>query len=270
MVGTIVLVITIICVLRLCVSLFRKPKIAKLPKVTEFQLAELLEKCKEDPARFFDEYKNTPVFVVGTVKRVSKARASSEQYRKTMLFVTMKAGAEEERKEGKFLIASPESQVVEGQELRVRAYISRICIIYKGISFDGSIREVGISVEGSPERKKYSRGNRLPFSKEGEIYVVPAGLYFYVSFYGYDDHDKTLISASWDTWDNNGKQYDHSRAFFFDSYLKKSELATILCKRYDENVKIKGIREEGSIKGKEEEGSISYSFIRVRHCEILY
>ena len=88
MVGTIVFVLIIIGVLYFCMSLFRNRK----PKVTEFQLAELLEKCKEDPGQFLEEYKNTPVFVIGTVAGVRKAQFKFNGRQVAMLNVAMKVG----------------------------------------------------------------------------------------------------------------------------------------------------------------------------------
>lgn len=224
----------------------------------EFQFEELLEKCKEDPGRFLEEYKNTPVFVVGTVKSVSEAKFSSKHFQKTMLFVGMKAGAEEE---GKFLIAAPESQVVkgqelrvkEGQELRVKVYISEISIRY-----GRDMREKSISVMGYPERSEDQQ--HPPTSKEEEIYLVPAWyfMYSYVTYKaykGFDPYYKTFIFVSVSL-----NECRDEINLLFDSYLKKSELAPIFAwEDHKDNVKIKGKKEEGS----------RYHHTRVRHCKIL-
>ncbi len=249
MVGTIVFVLIIIGVLYFCMSLFRNRK----PKVTEFQLAELLEKCKEDPGQFLEEYKNTPVFVVGTVKRFMKAVGLEAG-----LFVVMEAGAKEE---GKFVIVAPESQVVKGQELKVKVYISEITIYY-----DRDMIEESISVGGYPERLEdgFQRIPIPPTSKEEEISLVPAWRFRFVTYKaykGFDPYYKTFILVSLSDWDRINECIDErSISLLFDSYLKKSELAPIFAwEDYKDNVKIKGKKEEGS----------TYHHTRVRHCKIL-
>ena len=255
MVGTIVFVLIIIGVLYFCMSLFRNRK----PKVTEFQLAELLEKCKEAPGQFLEEYKNTPVFVVGTVKRVSKAFGLEAG-----LFVVMEAGAKEE---GKFVIVAPESKVVKGQELEVIVYISEITIDYDRNMIEESISVEGesISAEGYLERmERIDDGfpfQRIPpTSEEEKIFLVPAWGFRFVAYkaykgFGHYYYYKTFIHVSLD-----GSLNGRSISFLFDSYLKKSELAPIFAwEDHEDNVKIKG---------KKEEESTDY-YTRVRHCKIL-
>ena len=203
----------------------------------EFQFEELLEKCKEDPAQFLNEYKDTPVLVVGTVNKVEEGKGNQ----KGMLSIEMDA-----RPKGwvTFTINLPEFQVLKGQKVRVLVYISEFLLIYKakGLPSGG----VFIHIYGL-SRKPNLHTISLSLEEE-EVYILPAGSFDCARYMNFATCDNTLISAEL----QNTERKFYKMNFYFDSYLGKAELAQIFGQP-DRTVKIKGKK----------------GIYCLKHCEIL-